>query len=123
MKLFNEEQIKRIEAIPQAVYHFSTCIQSGFKRGSLLATDNALADILQEVLEPKDEPIQRQFGCKICNYNFYKRMGEHYFKSKKEIEKQEDEIVEMVKEMVSEPKPKTAKKTTNNKKKTTPKKK
>lgn len=118
MKLFNEEQIKRIEAVPNSVLHFTTVKESGFKRGSLLKEDELLADIFQEVLEKGDEPIQRAFGCKICNFNFYKRLGEHYFKSKQEIERQEDEIVEMVKTIATTPRPKTTK-TNNNKKKTT----
>ena len=123
--MYSKEQIKELEQIGQTIKHFATVTQSGFKRGSLSSEDNAVADIYEAATGKK---VERQFGCKACCYNFYKRAAELYYESKKFYEEEEqagDEIVSMIEEMVSPPKTKekkTTKTTANKTKKTTKKK-
>lgn len=119
--MFSREQIERLEGIGQTKKHLATTYQSGFKRGSFLSEDNAVADIYEEAF-PNDK-IQRNFTCKTCNYNFYRKVAEKYFeakefyekldKKKAEEEKAGEEVVDMVLEMAGKKTPnkrKTAKK-------------
>ena len=130
--MYSKEQLKELEQIGQTISHFATVTQSGFKRGSLIKEDNAVADIYEAATGTK---VERTFGCKTCCYNFYKKAAELYYESKKYYEEQEkkeeeqagDEIVELVtnlKALDGKPKKTTTakKKTTTNKKKTTTKK-
>ena len=130
--MYSKEQLKELEKIGQTINHFATVTQSGFKRGSLIKEDNAVADIYEAATGTK---VERTFGCKACCYNFYRKAAELYYESKKYYEEQEkkeeeqagDEIIEMIQEMITAPRPKkttTAKKktATTNKKKTTTKK-
>lgn len=122
MKYFTKEQLKEIEDMGMVI-HLATVVQSSFKRGTFVNDDNRLADLYEQAT---GETIKRNWGCKTCAFEAYKQIGQLYFDSKKyweEEDKAGDEIVDMIKEMVSEPKPKTTKKTTNNKKKTITKKK
>lgn len=117
--LYTREQIKELENIGQTIRHFHTVTESGFKRGTLIREDNAVADIYEQATGLK---VARQFSCKSCNYSFYKRAAELYFESKKfyeeEDKKAEDEIVELVTGLhdLETKKGKTAPKTTAKKK-------
>ena len=115
--MYSKEQIKELEKIGQTVKHFATVTQSGFKRGSLIKEDNAVADIYEKATNTK---VERNFGCKSCNYNFYKKAAELYYQSKKfyeEEEKAEDEIVEIVSDIIKVNKPKGRPRKTTAKKK------
>lgn len=115
--MFSREQLERLEGIGQTIKHFATTYQSGFKRGSFISEDNAVADIFEEAF-PNDK-VQRNFTCKTCNYNFYRKVAEKYFeakefyekldKEKAEEEKAGDEIMEMITDMVTTEKPKKKK--------------
>lgn len=117
--MYSKEQLKELEGIGQTIRHFATVTQSGFKRGSLSKEDNAVADIYEAAT---GERVDRQFGCKSCAFNFYKKAADLYYQSKKFYEEEEqagEEIVEMVTGIIkaAEQKPK------NNKPKGRPKKK
>lgn len=98
---FTEEQIKTLEEM-KADYHFTTIIQSAFKRGTSLAYDNEVANIYEKATGKK---IERNWNCKACAFNTYKQIAQLYFQSKKHYEeeekKAEKEITDFVDDIIS----------------------
>ena len=77
-KYFTKQQMKSLEDL-NAIRHFDTVLDSGFKRGTPDSLNNAVADIYDEAT---GEKISRNFGCKVCCFNLYKKAGTLYRSSK-----------------------------------------
>lgn len=81
---YTEEQIKRLKEIG-AVQHFSTVLDSQYKRGTSSALDNEVADIYDAATGGK---VSRTFTCKSCVYNLYAKAGKLYRQSLDYIKKE-----------------------------------
>lgn len=77
-KYFTKQQMKSLEDL-NAIRYFDTVLDSDFKRGTPDSLNNAVADIYDEAT---GEKISRNFGCKVCCFNLYKKAGTLYRSSK-----------------------------------------
>lgn len=113
MRLFTKEELNELSKWET---HFRTAVLSNYKRGTLRADDARIAEIYEAA---SGEKINKNFGCGLCNLNFYKKVGSKYFADKEKQEaieyaeeaaKAATEIVEFVADLIA---PKTAPETLN----------
>ena len=91
--MFTKEQMKILETngYPK---HFDTVLISKYKRGTTSKENNLLADLYDAAT---GEKISRQFSCKTCVYELYRKAGLlyketlNYYLSHKNEEEPEEE--------------------------------
>ena len=89
MSLYTKEQIKELKKL-DVIQHFTTALDSDYKRGTSSIQDNKVADIYDAATGGK---VSRNFSCKSCVFNLYRKAGELYretlefMKKEKELKK------------------------------------
>lgn len=89
MNLYTKEQIAELKKL-DVIQHFTTAIDSDYKRGTSSVQDNKVADIYDAATGGK---VSRNFSCKSCVFNLYRKAGELYretlefMKKEKELKK------------------------------------
>lgn len=89
MNLYTKEQIAELKKL-DVIQHFTTAIDSDYKRGTSSIQDNKVADIYDAATGGK---VSRNFSCKSCIFNLYRKAGELYretlefMKKEKELKK------------------------------------
>ena len=89
MNLYTKEQIAELKKL-DVIQHFTTAIDSDYKRGTSSIQDNKVADIYDAATGGK---VSRNFSCKSCVFNLYRKAGELYretlefMKKEKELKK------------------------------------
>lgn len=89
MKLYTKEQIAELKKL-DVIQHFQTALDSDYKRGTSSIQDNKVADIFDAATGGK---VSRNFSCKSCVFNLYRKAGELYretlewMKKEKELKK------------------------------------
>ena len=89
MNLYTKEQIAELKKL-DVIQHFTTALDSDYKRGTSSVQDNKVADIYDAATGGK---ISRNFSCKSCVFNLYRKAGELYrttlefMKKEKELKK------------------------------------
>lgn len=89
MNLYTKEQIAELKKL-DVIQHFKTALDSDYKRGTSSIQDNKVADIFDAATGGK---VSRNFSCKSCVFNLYRKAGELYretlewMKKEKELKK------------------------------------
>ena len=89
MNLYSKEQIAELKKL-DVIQHFKTVLDSDYKRGTSSTQDNKVADIFDAATGGK---VSRNFSCKSCVFNLYRKAGELYretlewMKKEKELKK------------------------------------
>lgn len=89
MNLYTKEQIAELKKL-DVIQHFKTALDSDYKRGTSSIQDNKVADIYDAATGGK---VSRNFSCKSCVFNLYRKAGELYretlewMKKEKELKK------------------------------------
>ena len=89
MNLYSKEQIAELKKL-DVIQHFKTVLDSDYKRGTSSIQDNKVADIFDAATGGK---VSRNFSCKSCVFNLYRKAGELYretlewMKKEKELKK------------------------------------
>ena len=89
MSLYTKEQITELKKL-DVIQHFTTALDSDYKRGTSSIQDNKVADIYDAATGGK---VSRNFSCKSCVFNLYRKAGELYretlefMKKEKELKK------------------------------------
>ena len=89
MNLYTKEQIAELKKL-DVIQHFTTALDSDYKRGTSSIKDNKVADIYDAATGGK---VSRNFSCKSCVVNLYRKAGELYrttlefMKKEKELKK------------------------------------
>ena len=89
MNLYSKEQIAELKKL-DVIQHFTTVLDSDYKRGTSSTQDNKVADIYDAATGGK---VSRNFSCKSCVFNLYRKAGELYrttlefMKKEKELKK------------------------------------
>lgn len=89
MNLYSKEQIAELKKL-DVIQHFKTALDSDYKRGTSSIQDNKVADIYDAATGGK---VSRNFSCKSCVFNLYRKAGELYretlewMKKEKELKK------------------------------------
>ena len=89
MNLYTKEQIAELKKL-DVIQHFTTALDSDYKRGTSSIQDNKVADIYDAATGGK---VSRNFSCKSCVFNLSRKAGELYrttlefMKKKKELKK------------------------------------
>lgn len=89
MNLYTKEQIAELKKL-DVIQHFKTVLDSDYKRGTSSVQDNKVADIYDAATGGK---VSRNFSCKSCVFNLYRKAGEIYretlefMKKEKELKK------------------------------------
>ena len=89
MSLYTKEQIAELKKL-DVIQHFTTALDSDYKRGTSSIQDNKVADIYDAATGGK---VSRNFSCKSCVFNLYRKAGELYrttlefMKKEKELKK------------------------------------
>lgn len=89
MNLYTKEQIAELKKL-DVIQHFTTALDSDYKRGTSSIQDNKVADIFDAATGGK---VSRNFSCKSCVFNLYRKAGEIYretlefMKKEKELKK------------------------------------
>ena len=89
MNLYTKEQIAELKKL-DVIQHFTTALDSDYKRGTSSIQDNKVADIYDAATGGK---VSRNISCKSCIFNLYKKAGELYretfefMKKEKELKK------------------------------------
>lgn len=89
MNLYTKEQIAELKKL-DVIQHFKTVLDSDYKRGTSSIQDNKVADIYDAATGGK---VSRNFSCKSCVFNLYRKAGELYretlewMKKEKELKK------------------------------------
>ena len=89
MNLYTKEQIAELKKL-DVIQHFTTALDSDYKRGTSSIQDNKVADIYDAATGGK---VSRNFSCKSCVFNLYRKAGELYretlefMKKEKELKK------------------------------------
>ena len=89
MNLYTKEQIAELKKL-DVIQHFKTALDSDYKRGTSSLQDNKVADIYDAATGGK---VSRNFSCKSCVFNLYRKAGELYretlewMKKEKELKK------------------------------------
>ena len=89
MNLYTKEQIAELKKL-DVIQHFKTALDSDYKRGTSIVQDNKVADIYDAATGGK---VSRNFSCKSCVFNLYRKAGELYretlewMKKEKELKK------------------------------------
>ena len=89
MNLYTKEQIEELKKL-DVIQHFKTAVDSDYKRGTSSAQDTKVADIYDAATGGK---VSRNFSCKSCVFNLYRKAGELYretlefMKKEKELKK------------------------------------
>ena len=89
MSLYTKEQIAELKKL-DVIQHFKTVLDSDYKRGTSSVQDNKVADIYDAATGGK---VSRNFSCKSCVFNLYRKAGELYretlefMKKEKELKK------------------------------------
>lgn len=89
MNLYSKEQIAELKKL-DVIQHFKTVLDSDYKRGTSSIQDNKVADIYDAATGGK---VSRNFSCKSCVFNLYRKAGELYnetlewMKKEKELKK------------------------------------
>lgn len=89
MNLYTKEQIAELKKL-DVIQHFQTVLDSDYKRGTSSIQDNKVADIFDAATGGK---VSRNFSCKSCVFNLYRKAGELYretlewMKKEKELKK------------------------------------
>lgn len=74
MNLYTKEQIAELKKL-DVIQHFQTALDSDYKRGTSSIQDNKVADIYDAATGGK---VSRNFSCKYCVFNLYRKAGELY---------------------------------------------
>lgn len=74
MNLYTKEQIAELKKL-DVIQHFTTALDSDYKRGTSSIQDNKVADIYDAATGGK---VSRNFSCKSCVFNLYRKAGELY---------------------------------------------
>lgn len=74
MNLYSKEQIAELKKL-DVIQHFKTALDSDYKRGTSSIQDNKVADIYDAATGGK---VSRNFSCKSCVFNLYRKAGELY---------------------------------------------
>lgn len=74
MNLYSKEQIAELKKL-DVIQHFKTVLDSDYKRGTSSVQDNKVADIYDAATGGK---VSRNFSCKSCVFNLYRKAGELY---------------------------------------------
>lgn len=74
MNLYSKEQIAELKKL-DVIQHFKTALDSDYKRGTSSVQDNKVADIYDAATGGK---VSRNFSCKSCVFNLYRKAGELY---------------------------------------------
>lgn len=91
MNLYTKEQIAELKKL-DVIQHFKTVLDSDYKRGTSSVQDNKVADIYDAATGGK---VSRNFSCKSCVFNLYRKAGELYretlewMKKEKELKKKD----------------------------------
>ena len=91
MNLYTKEQIAELKKL-DVIQHFTTALDSDYKRGTSSIQDNRVADIYDAATGGK---VSRNFSCKSCVFNLYRKAGELYretlefMKKEKELKKKQ----------------------------------
>ena len=94
MNLYSKEQIEELKKL-DVIQHFQTALDSDYKRGTSSIQDNKVADIYDAATGGK---VSRNFSCKSCVFNLYRKAGELYretlewMKKEKELKKKNKKV-------------------------------
>lgn len=86
MNLYTKEQIAELKKL-DVIQHFTTAIDSDYKRGTSSAQDNKVADIYDAATGGK---VSRNFSCKSCVFNLYRKAGELYRETLEQMKKEKE---------------------------------
>ena len=104
MRYFTQEEINELK---QYEHDFYTSVKMQYKRNSMRRDCEKVADIFEETGQ---KIVSRNWSCGNCQLNAFKQVGEWYYKSIEELEKeQEVEELNATKEETKELKPKELK--------------
>ena len=107
MRYFTQEEINELK---QYEHDFYTSVKMQYKRNSMRRDCEKVADIFEETGQ---KIVSRNWSCGNCQLNAFKQVGEWYYASIQELEKEKETAVEkeaeVVKEEVKELKPKELK--------------
>lgn len=109
MRYFTQEEINELK---EYEHDFYTSVKMQYKRNSMRRDCEKVADIFEETGQ---KIVSRNWSCGNCQLNAFKQVGEWYYKSIEELEKEKETEAaikkesEEVKEEVQELKPKELK--------------
>lgn len=86
MNLYTKEQIAELKKL-DVIQHFKTALDSDYKRGTSSIQDNKVADIYDAATGGK---VSRNFSCKSCVFNLYRKAGELYRETLEWMKKEKD---------------------------------
>lgn len=92
--MYSKEQIDELKKL-DVIKHFNTVLDSDYKRGTLTATDEKVADIYEAATGTK---VSRSFNCKTCVFNLYKMAGKLYRESIEALNKEKMQKVREAKQ-------------------------
>lgn len=75
MRFFTKEEIEQLKVAEE---YFDSSVHYGYKRCSPRTMDEMVADVYEAT---GGEKIRRNWGCSVCSFNAYKKIGEHYYAS------------------------------------------
>lgn len=84
MNLYTKEQIAELKKL-DVIQHFKTVLDSDYKRGTSSIQDNKVADIYDAATGGK---VSRNFSCKSCVFNLYRKAGELYRETLERMKKE-----------------------------------
>ena len=86
MRRFTKQEL---ELLKEAEIHFLTVRDGQYKRATGWKLNTLVADLYDKAT---GEKIDRNFGCGVCCFNIFKKVGEKYFADKKYYETVETEL-------------------------------
>ena len=88
MRYFTKEEI---EELKQYEHDFYTSVKMQYKRNSMRRDCEKVADIFEETGQ---KIVSRNWSCGTCQLNAFKQVGEWYYASIQEIEKEKEQEAE-----------------------------
>lgn len=88
MRYFTKEEIDELK---QYEHDFYTSVKMQYKRNSMRRDCEKVADIFEETGQ---KIVSRNWSCGNCQLNAFKQVGEWYYKSIEELEKEKEKAKE-----------------------------
>lgn len=92
MRYFTKEEIDELK---QYEHDFYTSVKMQYKRNSMRRDCEKVADIFEETGQ---KIVSRNWSCGNCQLNAFKQVGEWYYKSIEELEKEKEQELNATKE-------------------------
>ena len=88
MRYFTQEEINELK---QYEHDFYTSVKMQYKRNSMRRDCEKVADIFEETGQ---KIVSRNWSCGNCQLNAFKQVGEWYYASIQELEKEKETAIE-----------------------------